>query len=236
MERGTNISNIQFFPDVAPGPALKKILEFDIGTLWQHAFGYTGLPMPAGFFKLPPSYKTADPLDVKWSVTPRANKLEMRGGSGTPIYIENKKGTLTFLPTWINELYIPICTVSGGSRKSIVKTPLIGAKGIVKEQVAVDDYVFTIKGMLIGGMEVNGNATFERDWPEAAIVELRKLYEEKRAVKLKNAFTDIFLKDSEEDTNLIIEELDFPELVGVEHVRPFVMKVSSDDVLDLYIE
>jgi len=126
----------------------------------------------------------------------------------------------------VSELLIPYAVIKISGKKTIVKTPLVERRGSVKEQYSVEDYQISIKGFLIG-RDDNGLPLF----PETEITTIKNLFELNEAVRLDNALSNIFLGN---DTRVVIEELDFPEVeAGKKNFRPFSMKLESDSIFTL---
>ena len=141
---------------------------------------------------------------------------------GTPIS-ENWAGREVFLPVrfeWDGRvLNIPCCTIRATNKKVIVKTVVSERKGTVKEQFNIGDWVFSIKGVLIG---VGNNL------PDVDMIALRDIYESTKPVALRNAISDLFLDLS---CRVSVESLEFPEVEGktLRH-RPFTLTCESDFV------
>jgi hypothetical protein len=145
--------------------------------------------------------------------------------------VEYYKGREVFLPVhlWMSNtdyLYIPCCTVRVTSKKTIVRTAVSERSGTIKEQFSIGDYIFTIKGVLIGD-----DGTF----PDDQILKMKTLYEATVPVELHNAMTELFF-DGGGSRRIAIESIEFPEKEGgSKHHRPFVMTCESDfvDILEV---
>lgn len=210
---------------------IKQVTGFDLSTIWQMTFGYRGLPFPgtwlnsnipglSGTRKGSYEGKDFEGMPLNFAQEKDENKLSRLGA---PLYAKGENGQLFFMPVWLNDQILPICTVSGGSRKVIVETPLTGRRGTVKELIRCEDYQFRIQGICFG---------YNREFPEEKIQALKDLFEITRSVKIKSAFTDIFIKDG----YVVVSDINFPETKGVEHVRGFEMTVTSDESFDLTID
>lgn len=138
-------------------------------------------------------------------------------------------GVEVFLPVqfWKSQqlfLEIHCCTIRITSKKTIVRTAVSERVGTIKEQFNVGDYIFTIKGVLIGK---------ERKFPDEKILQLKELYETTDSVELHNALTELFMTGSR---RIAIESIEFPEVQGgSKHHRPFVLTCESDFVDTLEI-
>ena len=138
-------------------------------------------------------------------------------------------GLEVFLPVqfWKSQqLYLEIlcCTIRITSKKTIVRTVVSERTGTIKEQFSIGDYIFTIKGVLIGN-----NRTF----PDEKILKLKDIYETTNVIELYNALTELFMTSSR---RVAITDIDFPEVQGgSKHHRPFVLTCESDfvDILEI---
>jgi hypothetical protein len=194
---------------------IKKVTGFDLSTIWQMTFGYRGLPYPATWLE------TDIPgLSGARKGTKSENKLSRLGA---PLYARSENGQLFFMPVWLNDILLPICTISGNSKKVIVETPLTGRRGTVKELIRCEDYQFRVQGICFG---------YNREFPEEKIQELKDLFEITRSVRIKSAFTDIFIKDG----YVVVTDINFPDTKGVEHVKGFELSLVSDESFELTLE
>lgn len=147
---------------------------------------------------------------------------------GTPI-AQELLGREVLLPVtlWVDDTYnidIACATVRVTSQRTVIRTPLVERMGTVKELYGQDDWKFTIKGVLIDRF---GNM------PEEKIMLLKRIYEMRRPVELRNAYTDLFLEDSK---RIAILSLEFPEIEGKSiRMRSFVLQAESDYITNLYI-
>ena len=146
---------------------------------------------------------------------------------GTPLSAE-LLGREVLLPVtlWVDDTYyidIACATVRVSTQRTVVRTPLAERLGTVKELYGQDDYKFTIKGVLIDRW---GNL------PEEKIMLLKRIFEMRRPVELRNAFTDLFLEDSK---RVALLSLEFPEIEGKSlRMRSFVLQAESDYITNLY--
>jgi len=202
--------------DVNPVQSVTRITKIDFGTLWNIAFGYKGLPF---IFPYNRQNRINEPeLNNEAAYFP--NKKEINKGKA-PLYTNDPdNGKLIFQPIWINDVLIPVARVWGGCKKIIVETPLIARRGSVKELIRFDDYRFTIQGLCVG---------LKKEYPETQIEKLNDIFNIKESVKIKNAFIDSLVKADD----FIIEDISFPDMRGVEHVKAFEMRIVSDSIFDL---
>src|SRR5207253_707355 len=98
--------------------------------------------------------------------------------------------------------------------------------GTVKELISIDDYLINIKGILVNE---------ENAYPESEIIDLHELFLKNQSIQLQCVLTDIFLKGSFEQ-KVVIRDLKFPAVTGIEHTKPFEMELESDMIYDLEID
>lgn len=204
--------------DVNPIQSAERITKIDFGTLWNIAFGYKGLP----FFQ--PYYSRGNYIqenNFEKGSAKFPDKIEVDKGKA-PVYTKDSTNgnMVLFLPIWINNELIPVARVYGGCKKIIKETPMVARKGSVKELIRFDDYRFTIQGMCVG---------LKKEYPESQIEKLNGFFNLTEPVKIKNAFIDSLVKSED----FIIEDINFPDMRGVEHVKAFEMRIVSDSIFDL---
>lgn len=121
---------------------------------------------------------------------------------------------------------LPYPVISIESRKTIVETPLTDRRGTVKELISIRDYEIRIKGFIISSAH---------EFPEQDVTTLRNIYEQNTAISIQCPLTDIFLlrPDRGGSDNVIISELKFPAITGVKNVRPYELKLLSDEPFNL---
>jgi hypothetical protein len=83
-----------------------------------------------------------------------------------------------------------------------------------------------IKGFIIG----NAN-----EFPETDVTRLRNIYEQNVALSIQCPLTDIFLlrPDRSGSDQVVIKELTFPAITGVKNVRPYQVRMISDEPFNL---
>ena len=117
---------------------------------------------------------------------------------------------------------IDACTISVNLATTVVSTPVVERKGMVNEIINIDDYVFTIRGFLIGK-----NRTVPED-KIRALVDFKESTQEKT---MHGGYPEIFLDES---CRIIVTNLEFPVVQGQNHwIRPFSMSCKSDFITDL---
>jgi hypothetical protein len=121
---------------------------------------------------------------------------------------------------------LPNPVVSIESKKYIIDTALTERRGTVKEMINTSDYEITIRGLIIGSTH---------DFPEDQIAMLRDAYEQNKPVSIASAVTDIFLlrPDRSGSDKVVIAEMRMPVIPGVKNVRPYELKLISDETFNL---
>ena len=179
--------------------------EFNLNELFRNSFGYEA---PASF-----------------SIEQAPAKKEL-SNLGQRYYAEDLSGREFFLPVWINGQLIPFAVLGVTCKKTIVSTPMPERSGSVHELISIDDYSFTLKGLLVN--ESN-------EFPEQDIADIHNLFLVNASVSMRSALSDIFLS-GEFDHKVIIQDVNWPPSPGVEHVKAFEIKLVSDQIFELTID
>ncbi|MBE2289352.1 MAG: hypothetical protein IAE95_07340 [Chitinophagaceae bacterium] len=121
---------------------------------------------------------------------------------------------------------LPNPMVSIESRKHIIDTALTERRGTVKEMINTSDYEIMIRGLIVGSTH---------DFPEDQVAMLRDAYEQNKPVSIASAVTDIFLlrPDRSGSDKVVIAEMRLPVIRGVKNVRPYELKLISDETFNL---
>lgn len=119
---------------------------------------------------------------------------------------------------------IDCALVSAKMKKTVVRTPMPGLGGTVKELVSTQDMEISVTGCLMGQKGI---------WPEDRINTLRELFEVNDAVSLKCALTDCFF---DIDDRVVITDLDFPTAMQVEDVVPVRIECVRDQTFELNLK
>lgn len=181
--------------------------EYNLQDLFAKQFGYR-----------PPDYDI-DPKDVK---------LKSEAGKYGSYYAQDALGRDVFMPVTLGGLFLPYTWIRVSGSKTIIETPMTEIRGTVKEYICTDDYVFNLKGFVIG---------HDGKFPEKDIEDLKTLFERNEALEIKCILTDIFLLTPEQggQDNVVIRTFDLDENPGNEHVRAFEMNLVSDQAFELEI-
>lgn len=193
-------------------------INFDIGTLFQRAFGFQrGQPFDGGRVQEPmirteldfEGIAQQDDAEGTEFVQVR-NSLNASLSDGRPIFMPMRLGGL-ILP---NE---PSISVS--SRKNIVETALAGStrRGTVKELIAIEDWQVTIRGVAI-------NTKSRTVYPEDQVKAIRDLYERNESLEVMCALTNLL-----GIYRLVITGLDLPDMIGIQHAQAYQFTCVSDE-------
>jgi hypothetical protein len=130
-------------------------------------------------------------------------------------------GDELFLPCSINDVELPnepVISLKG--KKRIIKTPVPGLPGTVKEHIQLDDYQITIKGIAVNDDE--------DDLPQEQIRELREMAETLAPLKITNRLLSYFNIDE-----IVITSFDFPGVEGHQNMQAYVFQCLSNQTIDL---
>lgn len=192
---------------------IKRVVGFDLNTLWQISFGYKGLPFPAALLG----------SDLPGLSGPGERKRMRSKITGSPYYEQLANGRLVFMPVWLDDKLLPITRIGISRRKIIKETTITGRRGTVKELISSDDYHITIQGLAFGE---------HRQYPEGEIFMLKQLAGQNRSLGIRSVITDLMLEDNDQ---VVITDISFP-VAQSEHVQPWEIKLLSDEVFDLYVD
>ena len=165
----------------------------------------------------------------------RAVGVVDKGRYGSPYYAADDLGREYFMPVTLiysdgdagrQRLTLPYPVVSVSGRKSIVETPMTERRGTVKELLGTRDFEITIRGFVVAEGEA---------FPEDGLIALRNLFEQALPLTVECPMTDIFLlrADRSGSDQVVMVELGFPPVTGVKHVRPYLMRLVSDEPFEL---
>jgi hypothetical protein len=152
---------------------------------------------------------------------PKAQYKKLHGITGGKFYGTDSQGIEHFMPVEIDGVILPFALVDITEKKIIVSTALVERQGAVNELVSTEDYQFNIKAILMAD-----------DYPEAQVIGWHKIFQKDQSLTLRSVKTDVFLK---REDKVIIKEIRWPSVPGVEHVQPVEMTLISDLVYTLEI-
>ena len=200
-------------------------VNFDVNSLFEKAFGFgRGKPYDSQQIKEGTALQ-ADGYDVD-SVVSDQEGTEFVNMRNT-IRATDKLGRQLFLPMQIGTVLLPNePTVSITGRKMIIETGLVGSerRGSVKELIRQEDYTLTIRGIAI-------NQESKRVYPEDTVKELHELYLLNESLKVESALTSLL-----GIYRLVIKQITFPEMVGIQHAQAYELLCVSDEDFELNID
>ena len=189
-------------------------MEFKLEKIFRDAFGYE-----------PPTTKF---------VIPKASARKEISKLGQPFWFTDILGREFFLPVTINNVQIPFAVLGMTWKKTIISTPMPERGGSVNELISIDDYTFNLKGILV---DESGN------FPEADIIALHEMFKINASLVMRSVLSDIVLSGKSSDKKddpfghrIIIKEIKWPAVSGVEHAKPFEMDLVSDMIFDLEMD
>lgn len=197
------------------GDILKgKDLVLSVQELRSIAFGY-GLPI----FPPPPSpYYGGKRMDIEEADVGDDGSESKNARQ----YVDIATGRYYLCPVRLKkegdkeEYTVPNATIAVKATKRLVVTPMVEAGGSVIEEIGMDNYEFTIRGIIIS----------ETD--EVPLVEMQTLwtyFKEQSSISLINAVSDILLDDSDK---VVLRSLDWSDMQGISHAQGFEIVAISD--------
>jgi hypothetical protein len=196
---------------------------FDLQNLYKSYFSRTPFNLPNSENEALGDYKDRLGLKSKNRGELQTNKKNI------PFNRITERGTDVWFPAEFRingniatALKIDACTIAVNLSKTIVRTAVSERKGTVKEMFSIDDYKFTIRGLLIDK---------NRKVPEDQIDMLKKIFETDEPVSMHGGYPELFLVES---TRVAVTSLEFPETQGKAHwIRPFSLTCESDFIADV---
>lgn len=137
---------------------------------------------------------------------------------GQRYYGTDLLGREHFLPVRLNNYLLPFAVIGMTCRKNIVSTPMPMRGGSIHELISIEDYQFNIKGIVL---------TEDNSFPESQIKDVYKLFEKNASLELRSVLTDIVLNGAY-NHSVVITEIKWPTVTGVEHAKPFEMELEGD--------
>ena len=182
--------------------------------LYRKHFGFVGLPYP-GTRAEQARVDVLATADVQ-----RRDRATLASQRPAPAHY---LGTPIFMPVKLGDYQLPfepLVEINGG--KSIVRTPLAGFNGTVKENMGLDDYAITIRGIVL-----NEDSD---DYPEAEVLRLRRLFEQTESLDIVCPLLSLF-----NINRIAIESLRLPAEEGVLHYQPYEFTGYSDFDVELLL-
>ncbi len=129
-----------------------------------------------------------------------------------------------FMPVTLGSVELPNPVIRITNRKTIVETALVGRVGTVKELIGQEDYKINIKGIII---------TENNNYPEEQIQKIHALYKQNKSLTINSALTNIILTN---EMSVVITDLTWPEVSGVQNVKTYEMNLLSDIPFNLILK
>lgn len=198
--------------------------KYDIGKIIMSSLSARGLFYPGIFIPgLDKSGKVIN--DAKYNVNTIAPEEKLYTDKGSPLRNEDLKlGTYYFMPVYINKVEMPNAVISMSQSKVIIKTPLVGRNGTVKEFIAMDDFQIDVIIVLVGD---------NNEYPEKEIEQIEQLWRVNEAVEIISAITDMWLPV---DSKVVLTDLIIDPVGEYENVQVISLKLISDINFELEIE
>ena len=203
--------------------------EFDISELFETFFGYKAKPFEDfGSKKIPGagSRRHSDTYDLPNNEI--KGKEELISDGGVKFYGKNSLGNMVFMPVTLiradfTETVLENTVITMTCKKNIVETSLVAVAGTVKEEISINNWEITIKGVIVG----------KNAYPEKEVENLKELFRAEESLVIKNVLTAIFMNGEE---IAVMKSLDIGDNKGSEIAQPFTMQLVSDTKFELYIE
>jgi hypothetical protein len=197
------------------------MIEFDLQSLYKRAFGTDAIQYNAAQAYEKTVAKAAYDLPTVTD-TEGGEFLRIRKLIGS-----NFNGIEIFMPVQIGGYLLPnepLIAIS--SRKVIVETALASnvKLGTVKEQIALNDYEISIKGIAID------NSGFKKNYPEKVVSELNALYRRNEALEIVCALTEILGIQK-----IVIKDFFLPEMQGTQNAQAYQFNAVSDNDFKLIL-
>lgn len=182
-------------------------------------------------YVIPPSPVVAitDRLVPRYNFTPDPDpdSTDFRSYLGTPVYspLEFLKTSGTSLDNSLgvgeakgnSDVFLRVDTVLFvvSQSKNIVKTPIMGRNGTVKEYISEGDYMIDIRGVIVG--------QYPEIFPRDEVRLLNELLSLPKAIPVACEFLQIFGIDS-----LVVEGFTIAQKLGSRNEVPFEIQALSD--------
>ena len=152
---------------------------------------------------------------------------------GTRLYKKDALGRWYFMPVFIRhqdirgedhtlELENAVISITG--TKNIVRTPLVGRRGSVKELISIGDYKISIAAFI---------RSTDGSYPEAQITRMKELYNINESVELISVLTDLLL---DEGDRVVITDIQYPPTPGVEDGQAVTIECETDSPFELILQ
>ena len=188
-------------------------VEYEIRALYEQFYGSAAQQALKNLSVPGRSYNLPDIEDIGTSA-------EQAAYAG----LSNIVGYPIFMPVQVDGYWLPnepLVTV--GRSKRVVKTPLSGTNGTIKENMGLRDWEILIRGIAtVDNFDI---------FPFTPIKKIQQIFEKRESVTILGP-----LFDHLRITKVAIERLNFPELQGVPNAQPYEIQAFSDHEGDLIMK
>ena len=203
--------------------------QYDIARLFQIVWNYRALPFPLAQL---PTNMIPQRLDNYNEAFIPARKE--KSSLGPSFYANNLIGIEVFMPITLKytdqdksnnkELQLENTIISISNREHIVETPLVNRQGNVKEQIQTEDWIISIKGMIVND---------SNDYPDDAVKDLKDMMSHQNVLDIENVLTAICLAENEK---VVKRSFHLPEMRGIQNAQAFEIELISDIPFELIVE
>jgi hypothetical protein len=179
---------------------------------YRRAQGKTGSPFYAKDFLGREYYM---PLEVNVGNAPVPGEPETTYAD--KLGVRNEDGSAT------GRWNLPHPVISGELVMNVVDTELTERNGFVSERINFRGYRIRVRGFIMG----DGN-----EFPEDDVETLERLVKLGIPVRISSVVTDLMLADVP-DRLVTIRRLVWPEIAGVQHVKPYELELMSEVAFNL---
>lgn len=188
----------------------------------------------------------SEPITVDDVQGVRENYRREQGNTGSPYYAKDVYGREYYMPLEVNvgnekikgeeQTYaeklgvtngdgsttsrwnLPHPVISGELLMNVIDTDLTERNGFVSERINMRGYRIRVRGFIIG----RGN-----EFPEDEVQTLDRLMKLGVPVRISSVITDLMLSDLP-DKLVTIRRLTWPEIAGVQHVKPYELEMLTE--------
>ena len=157
-----------------------------------------------------PDAATEESIGNSYLGTPVIDNMEFPAGA----YTDLNDDTIDYVAVVVDTVVFEV-----NRKKRIVKTPIQGRDGTIKEYVSGEDYQITCRGMISNRDNV---------FPLAQVRALNKAFDVPQQIPI----ISLFLNDVFEIFDIVIESYSIPQVEGKRNEVPFSFVASSDVPLD----
>jgi hypothetical protein len=152
-----------------------------------------------------------DPVSRSYLGTPVLDNLEIPAGS----YTDLEDNTIEFSGITVDAVLFEV-----NKTRNIVKTPIQGRDGTVKEYISEGDYQIRCNGMI---------SQAENAIPQSELQILREIFEVPQQISI----ISLFLNEIFDIFDIVVERWNIPQVAGKRNEIPFSFTAVSDVPLDL---